>query len=157
MFRPRLDTFLALAACVPRMSTSDVSNTKGATPIWKRTYNMLIGGRVTASQCFGATFLMLIASSTFATERFHASTLEFVYPLANGDFVIGFDSDPSTCSSASAPKYLYVSVGQNGVTAAGSAKLFAAAMTALVTRQTVAAAFDDATSNCYVNRFSVQD
>ncbi len=104
-----------------------------------------------------AALLMLAASLTFATERYHVSTLKFVYPLSNGDFVLGFDSDPSTCSSASSPKYIYVSVGQNGVTSTGSAKLFAAAMTALVTRQSVAAAFDDATSNCYVNRFSVQD
>lgn len=82
---------------------------------------MLLRVRVTPLQSFIATFLMLIASSTFATERLHASTLKFVYPVANGDFVIGFDSDPSTCSSASTPKYFYVSVGQNGVTATGSA------------------------------------
>src|ERR1700741_790442 len=106
---------------------------------------------------FMATLLLLGASTTFATERSHVSTLKFVYPFANGDFVIGLDTDPSTCTAAGTPKYLYVSVGQNGVTATGSSKLFAAAMAAFLAHSTVAAAFDDATSNCYVNRFSVQD
>lgn len=106
--------------------------------------------------CMAAS-LLLGASTTFATERYHSGTLKFVYPIANGDFVIGFDIDPSTCTAAGSPKYLYVSVGQNGVTATGSAKLFAAAMAAFLAHSTVAAAFDDATSNCYVNRFSVQD
>ena len=104
-----------------------------------------------------ATLLMLAASPTLAAERSHQSTLKFVYTFSNGDFVIGFDSDPSTCSSPNVPKYFHVSVGENGVNAAGSAKLFAAAMAALVTRQSVSAVFDDGTSNCYVNRISVED
>lgn len=102
-----------------------------------------------------ATALLLIATVTFATERNHTGTLKFVYPLASGDFVIAFDVEPTMCSSPSSPKNLYVSVGQNSVTATGSTKLYAAALLALTTRQTVSIAYDDATSNCFVNRMTV--
>lgn len=104
-----------------------------------------------------AALLILTSTPSFATEISFTSTLKFVYPLANGDFVLGFDTDPASCTGAGSPKYIYVSVGQNGMTAAGSAKLFAGAMTALVTRQMVSIAFDNATSYCYVNRLTVSN
>jgi hypothetical protein len=102
-----------------------------------------------------AAVLMLTASATFATERFHTSTIKIVYPVSGGDFVIGFDTEVSTCTSTASPKQLYVAVGQNGVTATGSAKMFAAALAALYARGIVTIAFDDATTACYINRIQV--
>jgi hypothetical protein len=90
-----------------------------------------------------------------ATERWHTSTLQWVYPLASGDFVIGFDADNSYCTSTNTPKYMYVAVGQNGVTAEGAKKIFAAALTALALGKTLSIAFDDGTASCYVNRVTV--
>lgn len=103
----------------------------------------------------GCCALLLGTSVALATEHYHTSTLKFVYPLASGDFVIGFDIDSGFCSSASSPKYHYLTVGQNGVTSEGSKKLFAAVLTAVATRQSVTIAFDDATAYCYVNRLTV--
>jgi hypothetical protein len=101
--------------------------------------------------------LIVMSTPSLASEISFTSTLKFVYPLANGDFVLGFDADPASCTAAGSPKYVYVAVGQNGMTAAGSAKLFAGAMTALVTRQSVSIAFDDTTNYCYVNRLTVSN
>ncbi len=100
---------------------------------------------------------LLLATPGAATERSHMATVKFVYPLASGDFVIGLDSDSSYCTSTSAPKYYHVYVGHNGVVAEGSAKLYAAALLALSTRQSLSVVFDDATAYCYVNRVTVQN
>ena len=95
--------------------------------------------------CFGMT--------ASATERWHNSTLAWVYPQAAGDFVMGFDVSPTFCTNANTPvKYLYVTVGQNGVTAEGAQKMYAAALTALSLAKPLTVAFDDSTSSCYVNR-----
>ena len=102
-----------------------------------------------------AAIMLLIAVPTLATERFHTSTIRMVYPVSSGDFVIGFDTEVSTCTSTASPKQLYVAVGQNGVTATGSAKMFAAALAALYARGIVTIAFDDATTACYINRIQV--
>lgn len=68
--------------------------------------------------------------------------------------MIGFDVDTAECSGLGSPKYMYVTVGQNGITAEGSKKIYAAAMLALANRMTVYIAFDDATQYCYVNRLT---
>jgi hypothetical protein len=107
--------------------------------------------------CF-ACVALLLAAPLSAAERWQISTVKFVYPLANGDFVIGLDSDSSFCTSTSSPnKYYHVLVGQYGVTAEGSNKIYAAAMLALATRQTLSLAFDDGTAYCYVNRLNVSN
>jgi len=92
-----------------------------------------------------------------AAEQYHGATLKWVYPLANGDFVIGFNADAATCSAASSPKYMYVAVGQNGVTSDGAKKIYAAALLALGTSRQVNVAFDDATTYCYINRLTVSN
>ena len=104
--------------------------------------------------CF-ACIALLLAAPISATERVQTSTVKFIYPLADGDFVIGLDSDSTYCTSTSSPKYYHVFVGQYGVSAAGSAKIYAAAMLALSTRQSISVMFDDTTAYCYVNRVVV--
>jgi hypothetical protein len=102
-----------------------------------------------------AAVLMLTATASLATERSHSSTIKYVYPLSSGDFVIVFDTDPTNCTAPAPNKYLYVSVGQNSVTATGSAKIFTAALAALYTRGIASVAYDDATASCFVNRLTV--
>jgi hypothetical protein len=105
--------------------------------------------------CFSCIAL-LVATPLAATERSHVATVKFVYPVADGDFVIGLDSDSPYCTSTSLPnKYYHVYVGQFGVNAAGSSKMYAAAMLALSTRLNLTVVFDDATASCYVNRLTV--
>jgi hypothetical protein len=104
--------------------------------------------------CF-ACILLLMSSSLWATERAQTSTVKFVYPVANGDFVIGLNTDSAYCTNVGTPKYYYVTVGQNGVTSEGSKKMYAAILVALATGDGVAIVFDDATAYCYVNRLNV--
>lgn len=109
--------------------------------------------RLTALIAFVFLALGLHARSE-AADVWHTSTLKWVYPLADGSFVLTFNVDSSSCASSS-PKYHYVAVGQNSVTEEGARKFYAAAMTALATRMTVQVNFSDASSACYVNRLLV--
>lgn len=104
-----------------------------------------------------ACLSLLAIANASATERSHISTVKFVYPLASGDFVIGLDTDTTACTSTSSPKYYFVTVGANGVTTEGSKKLYAAALTAITTRQTISLTFDDSTAYCYVNRLTLNN
>jgi hypothetical protein len=91
-----------------------------------------------------------------ATERILTSSVKLVYPLSNGDFAVGLAvSSPYCTNGHTAPQYLFITVGQNGVTAQGSAKMYAAALTALTTGLQVTVAFDNGTASCYINRLNL--
>jgi hypothetical protein len=106
--------------------------------------------------CLCVGVLAAVTSFTAAaTERFHTSTISSVYPLANGNFIIVFDVNDTYCTNASSPKYYAVSGGEYGMTADGLKLLFSAALAAAAQRNSVTIAFDDSTSNCYINRLAV--
>ena len=94
-------------------------------------------------------------AQAFAGAVWHSSTVRNIYPLANGDVVIVFDTDAPTCTNASSPKYHYVRVGENGMTKDGLKNILATALAAASMGKTVTINFDDATSGCFVNRLSV--
>lgn len=96
---------------------------------------------------------LLCAGVAAATQTWFGSTVSRVYPQADGSFVVTFTSDVgSTCTSASSPKYYNVAAGQSGVTADAVKAMLAIVITAYSMGSSVAINFDDATSNCYVNR-----
>jgi hypothetical protein len=108
--------------------------------------------------CFRMVFLTLLALTCFnsyAAISSVQSTVKSVYPLSDGSFVIILTNDTSTCAAA-APKYFFVTPGQNGVTLDGAKAMLATALTAFATGSSLALVFDDATTSCYVNRISVQ-
>lgn len=100
---------------------------------------------------------LLTSETAVAATVFHLSTLHSVYPQADGSFVIRLDADSSACTSIETPKYYVVAVGQNGMTAEGSAKIYAAVLLALAGGKSVRVHFEDSSPNCYVNRISVLD
>ncbi len=100
-------------------------------------------------------FLAALSSAALATETWHTSTIKYVYPLADGTYVLIFDTNAPTCTSTTTDKYHYVIPSQNGMTDEGAKKIYAAALLALATDKAVQIAFDDATTNCYINRLSV--
>lgn len=107
--------------------------------------------------CLIAAATAMFFGPAFATEAYHTGTLQYVYPLANGSFIIAFTTNPSGCSSTTTPyKYLYVASGQNSVTADGVKNMLATSLTAFALGRTLSIAYDDATSNCYVNRMTVE-
>jgi ABC-type sugar transport system substrate-binding protein len=105
-----------------------------------------------------ATLSVLLgwASNGFAATQNLQSTLAFVYPMADGSFVLGFTQGMSFCQSPNSPQYFYVTPGQNGVNADGAKAMLATALTAFATGKTLSIAFDDSTPSCYINRFSMQ-
>ena len=104
-----------------------------------------------------ACILLLVGSPLWATEYAHTSTVAFVYPTSDGNFVVGFNTNHANCSNGSLPiKYHSITVGQNSVTADGAKKMYAALLVALSAGLTVSIHFDNGTSYCYVNRLSIE-
>ena len=108
---------------------------------------MKIAQSILAGICLAA-----FSSASLAVETWHTSTLKYVYVLADGGFVLIFDTSPSTCTSTATDKYFYVIPTQNGMTVEGAKKIYAAALMAMATDKAMQVAFDNATSNCYINR-----
>jgi hypothetical protein len=108
---------------------------------------------------FGVAFvaaLLLATLQASAAETWHTSRIRWVYPQADGQtFVLVFQENAPSCPSASTPKYQYVAVGQNGVTAEGLKQLLSVSLSAAAQGLTVQVAFDNATGACYVNRLLV--
>jgi hypothetical protein len=105
---------------------------------------------------------MLIVTVAFAhsnmaisAEIVFTSKIQSVYPLADGNFVLTFNPDSTSCSGTGSPRYHNVTVGQNSINADGSKKIYAAAMLAMAMNKLVWVVFDNATANCYINRIIV--
>ena len=98
--------------------------------------------------------VLWVGKST-AANVWHQSVITHVYPQPDGGIVLSFATDAPTCTNASNPKYYYIKVGENGVTADGLKNMYALALTAAVAGQTVSFVFDDSTTGCYINRMSV--
>lgn len=97
--------------------------------------------------------LTSFTTAVFAAPNWHTSTLHAVYPMADGSFILLFNTNAAACTNPNAPyKYHYVKVDQNGMTEAGAQKIYAAALMALAAGKTVTINFDDASDGCYVNR-----
>ena len=99
--------------------------------------------------------LTLVSATSYAAISSVQSPVKSVYPLADGSFIIILTNDASTCLATS-PKYFYVAIGQNGVAMDGAKAMLATALTAFSTGSSLSLIFDDATTNCYVNRISIQ-
>jgi hypothetical protein len=98
---------------------------------------------------------ILLSVSATAAESWHTSTIKWVYPFADGTFVLTFETNAADCTNANPNKYHYVTFNQNGMTEEGAKKLYAAALMALATDKTVTVAFDNASYGCYINRLIV--
>ena len=88
-----------------------------------------------------------LVSQASATEAWTTSTITGVFPVGSGYFVLYFESGTS-CGGGAAT----VTVGQNGMTTEGAHMLLSVALTAFTTSKPVQVAYDNATSQCYVNR-----
>lgn len=90
---------------------------------------------------------MLVASLSAANLSFQSS-VQFVYPLGDGSFVLGFTENAAGCPNAESPtKYFFVTVGQNNVSTEGARHIMATALLALAADKSVVFVFDDSTSS----------
>jgi hypothetical protein len=96
-----------------------------------------------------------MSNSSHAALSWVTSTVKWVYPQNDGSFVLAFTNDASTCTNTGVPKYFIVAAGFNAVTLEGVKAMLTTALTAYSTGSTLTVAFDDATSNCYINRFAM--
>jgi len=98
-----------------------------------------------------------MCGAVHAAEAYHQDYLKWIYPLANGNFVMAFANSPASCTNVNSPKYFYVSVGANGVTSDGAKGLLASALLAFATGKKVTIVFESSSSSCDVNRMIVSD
>jgi hypothetical protein len=102
-----------------------------------------------------ALSLCALSTSVQAADVWHTSTIKYLYPLADGSFVLTFETNASACSNANASKYHYVTPTQNGMTEQGATKIYAAALMAKAAELSVQINFSDSTASCYINRLTV--
>ena len=103
--------------------------------------------------------LLMIAatavSTSHAADAWHSGKLTKVYSLADGSFVISFDSDAPSCSNTNQPMCDYVRPDEKGMTPEGVRNLLSSSLAAAVQGKPVSINFDNATQHCYVNRLAV--
>jgi hypothetical protein len=103
-----------------------------------------------------AIWILLLPAIASAANVWHTSTIQFIYPQANGSVVVGFDLNNASCPNLETPtQYFFMAVGQNGVTADGMKNVLAALMLAFASDKTVSVEFDTATALCYIGRAKV--
>jgi hypothetical protein len=100
---------------------------------------------------------ILFSHAAAAAEQWGSGNLKRVYTMADGSFVIMLQTDPPACPAPSSPKYLWVTPGQNGVTADGLKALLATSLAAIAAGRPIEVAFSDSTTSCYVNRLLITD
>lgn len=54
-----------------------------------------------------AIYLAALSSNSLAAETWHSSTVKMLYPLADGSFVVMFDTNAAACMTAEGAKKLY--------------------------------------------------
>jgi hypothetical protein len=110
----------------------------------------LFRSRMLKSGWFSAGAMVMLP--TQAAEVWIGSQVKWIYPIGNGQTVVlVLETEPAQCTSPS-PKYLNVTVGQNGITQEGLRNILATASLAMATDKMLHVAFDDSTPACYVNR-----
>lgn len=101
--------------------------------------------------------LLFALSSSFAhaeiVSKWYSSKVKWIYPEANGNFIILFESSDPECTHAD--KYYRVSVGQSSVTSEAAEKFYSLALTAAMTGRQLSVNFNTASTNCYINRMYV--
>jgi hypothetical protein len=105
----------------------------------------VIGDKVGKFALAAAALLLFAVSISFPASAVNVqfqSHVDFIYPVADGSFVIGFIENSPDCSSIDTPtKYFYVKAGQNSVTAEAVRNMLAVALVAFTTEKPVRFAF----------------
>lgn len=93
---------------------------------------------------------LLFLSGLANAGIWHKSKVNIIYPLANGDFVIGLVTENSNCSNVNG--FYRVYVDYYGVTSEGANKMYSAAIAAASQGKTIEINFDSDSGQCYINR-----
>jgi hypothetical protein len=101
--------------------------------------------------------LLLGANLASAAEAWYQDNVKWVYPQANGGFIIAFVNSPASCLSTANPKYFHVTVGAFGVTSDGVKAMLASVLMAYAAGKKVNVAFEASSTYCDVNRLYISD
>jgi hypothetical protein len=100
--------------------------------------------------------LMAVTSTAPAGTQYFQAPVQSVYPQGDGSFIVTFTQNTSLCPNQSSPQYFSVAAGQFGVNSDGVKAMLATALTAYALGKSLSFVFDDSTTNCYINRLSIQ-
>jgi hypothetical protein len=103
-----------------------------------------------------AVFLAVAASSANAGTVWYQGSVQLVYPLNDGSFLIGVPAVLPVYLGSGSGTYLYVTPGANAVTLDGAKNMLSTVLTAFALGRNIEVAYDDASSSCYVNRLLIQ-
>jgi hypothetical protein len=110
------------------------------------------------TRLLAASILTVSGTYAHAAESWLVSKVKVVYPQANGSVILSFVDNAPNCSNPTTPtKYMYIQVGQNGVTAEGLKNMLSTALVAYATGGVLSVAFDDGTSACNINRLAMAE
>lgn len=105
---------------------------------------------------FLALIIMLFSTSAFAANVWHTSTIKWIYPQADGGVIIAFDTDSSSCTNTSNPKFHLLKEGSNGVDAKGFTAMLAVVLAAGQQNKQLNIVFENSSSDCEINRLFVE-
>ena len=94
--------------------------------------------------------ILLSAQAFSATNTWHTSEVQRVYPDSVGKVVIVFKNPSSQCSNSA--NYHSISLDNNGVTQDGLDKMFKTALAAGMSGIPLSIYFDSSSTSCYINR-----
>jgi hypothetical protein len=94
----------------------------------------------------------LDVNASIVTET---STIVRLSPLADGRYVIGVTGSFAGCDQSGSVRYLYITIGQSGVTADGAKNLIATALLAFSAERTISIAYDNSSAYCFVQSLNV--
>jgi hypothetical protein len=105
-------------------------------------------------------FLVAIALAamplvSLAANVTHQAYVTRVQVDADGTVRLSFATEAASCTNPNTPKYYIIAVGQQSVTADGLRAMHATALTALTMERRLSIVFDNATTNCYINRLQI--
>lgn len=97
---------------------------------------------------------LLLTAGVAHAGTWYTSTIKYVYPFSNGNFVLVFDVPPPACTNSN--EYVYVRNGQHGVSSEGLERMYAASLTAAAQGQRLAVYFDETSAYCDINRMMIR-
>ena len=103
------------------------------------------------------SLVALLAQPASASTVSLISTIRTIDAQSDGRVVFTFHDESPNCINASSPKFHYLVVGQNGMTAEGFKNAHATAMLAFALGKSVHIYFNSASSACYISRIIVRE
>ena len=105
--------------------------------------------------CFLFISLLISANTYSQSLTWHEGKVNWVYPQANGDFIITFKNDSALCTNTGNPKYHYVRKGMVSVTQDGVNAMLSTALAAGLSDKAIKVSFDKDSTACDIHKLYI--